>query len=164
MHMKIDFWGLLIGIIIILGLVGPWITKGYNSYPKINPETKQGELHFHKYITISPIYARLYENGELIDIFWFTSSGITLAGLMLLSTAILFAIKVKIRWFKLSVFLIAFCGIIIFFMSFGTGLGIGLRTNFGWGLLITFIGVVLMFAQSINDLIKNTSISVSSSY
>lgn len=161
--MEIDFWGLAIGAMVILGLFGPWVTKGYDSYPAMDPETRQGELRFHKHILISPMYAKLYEDGELVETLWFVSSGVSLAGVMLVSTAALFAIKFMKYWIKLSFFLTAVLGMVIFFMSFSTGLGIGLRTSFGWGLPVTLLGMALMFAQSINELTKKAVISSPSS-
>ena len=161
--MEIDFWGLVIGVIVIMGLFGPWVTKGYDSYPAMDPETSQGELRFHKHILMSPMYARLYEDGELVDTLWFVSPGVSLASVMFVSTAALFAISFKRYWVKFSFFLTAVLGVVVFFMSFGTGLGIGLRTSFGWGLPVTLIGMVLMFAQSVNELTKKASISFPSS-
>ena len=161
--MEIDFWGLAIGVIVILGVFGPWVTKGYDSYPAMDPETRQGELHFHKHILMSPMYTKLYEDGEWVNTLWFVSSGVSLAGVMLVSAAALSAIRYKKYWIKLSLFLTAVLGVVIFFMSFGTGLGIGLRTSFGWGLPVTLLGMTLMVAQSVNELTKKEAVSFSSS-
>jgi len=110
------------------------------------------------------MYTKLYEDGELVNIFWFVNLGVSLAGVMLLSAAVLSVIRFKKYWIKLSLFLTAVFGVIIFFMSFGTGLGIGLRASFGWGLPVTLLGIVLMFAQSVNELTKKAAVSFSSSY
>jgi hypothetical protein len=152
--MKIDVLGLTVCAIILVGLLLPWITKGYDSYAVMNPDTRQGELRFHKKILLSPLFARLYEDGELVETIWFVSPGTTLASAMLASAAALSLLKFRTRWIKFSLFLTAVLGVIVFFMSFGTGLGIGLNTGFGWGVPLTLLGIVLIFSTSINELSK----------
>ena len=155
--MKIDFPGLFICILIIVGLFLPWVSKGYDSYAAMNPETKQGELRFHKKILLSPLGAKLYEDGVLVETLWFVSPGTSLAGLMLASAAALSAIRFRIRWVRFSLFITAVLGVVVFFMSLGTGLGIGLKTSFGWGLPVSLLGIALIFASSINELSKKTA-------
>jgi hypothetical protein len=150
--MKIEAFGLAVCAIMLVGLLLPWITKGYDSYAVMNPETRMGELRFHKKILLSPVLARLYEDGELVETMWFVSPGTALAGVMIASTAALSPFKFKRRWIRFSLFIMAVLGIVVFFMSLGMGLGIGLRTGFGWGLPITILGIVLIFSSSINEL------------
>jgi hypothetical protein len=153
--MKIDFLGLFICFLIMVGLFLPWVIRGYDSYAAMNPETRQGELRFHKKILLSPMGVKLYEDGVLVETLWFVSPGISLAGLMLASAAALSAIRFRIRWVRLSLFIIAVLGVLIFFMSLGTGLGIGLKSSFGWGLPVSLLGITLIFASSINELAKS---------
>ena len=155
--MKIDFLGIFICVLIIVGLFLPWVSKGYDSYAGLNPETRQGELRFHKKILLSPMGAKLYEYGVLVETLWLVSPGTSLAGLMLASAASLSVIRFRIKWVRFALFITAVLGVVVFFMSLGTGLGIGLKTSFGWGLPVILLGIALIFASSINELTKKTA-------
>jgi len=157
--MRIDFRGLAIGLIIVFGLFGPWVIKSYDSYPALNPDTRQGELHYHKQIMISPINAKLYEDGQLVNTLWFVNSGMSLACGIFLSVSVLSILNFKKYWINFILFFSAIFGVVVFFMSFGTGLGIGLKTSFGWGLSVSLLGMALMFVQAVSNVTKKTAIA-----
>jgi len=152
--MRINLWGLVIGIVVLIGLFGPWITKGLDPYGVKNPKTGLGELHYRRRILLSPFYAVIIEESFIPKIMWFPSRGTVTSGLMLFSASILSAFKFKRNWANLVIFIMAFSGVVLFFMSLGTGLGVGLKTNFGWGLIATLLGVVSMMVSSIIQIIK----------
>jgi len=159
-NMKIPHWNLIIGVLVVIGLFLPWITKGLDPIGQINPETGQGELHYHREILVSPFYVVLTEEGKVLTIDWFISAGTTLAGVMLCLSSVLFIRSFHNAWMKISVFILAFLGIVLFFMSFGVGLSIGLNTEFGWGVIITLVGVGLMFIFSIIDLSRDPKLRI----
>jgi len=160
LDMKNRLWNLVIGVVVIVGLFLPWITKGLDPIGQINPETGQGELHYRREILVSPFYAVVTEEGEVQNISWFISAGTTLAGVMLGLSSVFFMCRFHNAWIKISTFSLAFLGVVLFFMSFGVGLSIGLKTEFGWGVVITLVGVGLMFIFSIIELSRDPRLRI----
>jgi hypothetical protein len=160
LDMKTHRWNFVIGAVVIVGLFFPWITKGLDPMGQINPETGQGELHYRRQILMSPFYVMITEEGEVTTISWFISTGTTFAGVMLGLSSVLFVCRFHNAWMKISIFLLAFLGVVLFFMSFGVGLSIGLKTEFGWGVVITLVGVGLMFIFSIIELSRDPRLRI----
>ena len=158
--MKTQRWNLVIGVVVIVGLFLPWITKGLDPVGQINPETGQGEIHYRREILMSPFYAVVTEEGKVQNISWFISAGTTLAGVMLGLSSVLFVCNFNNAWMKISIFLLAFLGVVLFFMSFGVGLSIGLNTEFGWGVIITLVGVSLMLIFSMIELSRDPRLRI----
>jgi len=158
--MKINKRSLIISVVVIFGLFMPWITRGLDPIGEINPNTGQGELRYRRKILLSPFFVVMTEEGEVTNISWFVSSGTALAGVMLALSSVLFVFSFRNPWMKVSIFSVAFLGIVFFFMSLGTGLSIGLKTELGWGIIITLIGVGSMFIYSILELSRNPKLRI----
>ena len=140
---KINFQGLFVSIIILLGLFGPWLVYSYDSYSTINSETKMGQLNYRSKIELNPLFGSLFTDDILVERIWFVSVGTNMAGLLLIISVIL------------SIFIIASLGIIIFFGSIGSGISFGLFTKVGWGLKLTGFGIMLFFIVSFKEMSKN---------
>ena len=158
--MKIHRRRITVAIITIIGLFSPWITKPLDPIGVIDPNTGQGHLTYQRRILLSPFYIAIMNEGILSQLTWFISTGTTIAGLMVFIASIISSFKFKASIFNASSFLFGSLGIVFFFMSLGTGLGIGLRTDIGIGLIITIIGVGLMFASTIIDLSRDPKLRV----
>ena len=152
--MKINFKGLLTACFILIGLFGPWISKDLDPYGVKNEETGLGELFFHRRISVSPFYAIMIEDDIIVKTMVLMSVGTTFGGLLTLSASILTIFKLKTNWINLVIqFVVAF-GILIFFSSLGTNMG-GITTTYRWGLKLTLLGLVLMFATTTIQMLKN---------
>jgi len=158
--MKINIWGIAVCIVVIVGLFNPWISKGSQPYSTINPDTGQGELRYNRIILLSPFFASIFENDQLVERVWFVSLGTSLSGIILLSVATLSTIKYERIWVNFIYFLIAVLGVIVFFMSLGVGQAIGLRTQIEWGAMVSLIGLGLMLALSISKMMKHSSVKL----
>jgi len=153
---RINLAGLVVAVTIIIGLLGPWLTVGYDSYAKINPETKIGELFYHTRVELSPLYGSIYRDEVLVEKTWFITIGISIAGLMLLLTAVLSIFKYKKTWPHISLFISSIIGMFFFFLSVGSGISIGVDTYVGWGLEVTGLGLLILFVVSLRELTKNS--------
>jgi len=158
--MKINIWGIAVCIVVIIGLFNPWISKGSKPYSTINPTTGQGELRYSKIILLSPFYASIFENDQLVKRVWFVSLGTSLSGIILLSVATLSTIKYERIWVNFIYFLVAVLGVIFFFMSLGVGQAIGLRTQIEWGAMVSLIGLGLMLVLSISKMMSHSSVKI----
>lgn len=158
--MKINIWGIAVCIVVIVGLFNPWISKGSQPYSTINPDTGQGELRYNRIILLSPFFASILENDQLVERVWFVSLGTSLSGIILLSVATLSTIKYERIWVNFIYFLIAIFGVIVFFMSLGVGQAIGLRTQIEWGAMVSLIGLGLMLALSVSKMMKHPSVKI----
>lgn len=145
-----------VGFIIIVGLFGPWLSIGYDSYGVINPRTGQVEVRYHSKIVVSPFFGSIIRDDKLVRTIWFLSFGTSLAGMMLISSAALYVFRFNRTWINFLLFTISFLGFNIFFLSLGRGLSIGVKTHVGWGLIITLIGLILMFVLSILELMRDS--------
>ncbi len=158
--MKTNIWGIAVCIVVIVGLFNPWISKGSQPYSAINPDTGQGELRYNRIILLSPFYASILENDQLVKRTWFVSLGTSLSGIILLSVATLSTIKYERIWVNFIYFLIAVLSVILFFMSLGVGQAVGLRTQIEWGTMVSLIGLGLMFVLSISQMMKYPSVKI----
>jgi hypothetical protein len=153
---RINLPGLLVAIILIFGLFGPWLIVGYDSYAKLNPETKVGEAYYHTIVELNPLYASLYNDGELIEKTWFITVGITIAGVILIISGILSIFKYRQTWVHTALFLVFLIGVVFFFLSIGSGISIGVATQIGWGLEITMLGLLVSFIVALKELTRNS--------
>lgn len=146
----------LVAAIMVAGLFGPWITMGYDSYAKLNPQTRMGEKFYHSWIEFSPFYGSVYKDEALIDRYWFISPGTSLAGLIVAVSAFLGIIRYKANWAHFILFFFALVGVVIFFLNIGEGISIGVFTQIGWGLKLTSLGLLLFFLVSFMELSRNS--------
>ena len=153
---RINLAGLLVAIILIIGLFGPWLIVGYDSYAKINPETKVGEAHYHSIVELNPLYASLYNDEELVEKTWFITFGTALAGLTLIISAALSIFKYKQTFVHTALFILSLIGVFIFFLSVGSGISIGVATQIGWGLEIAGLGLLVSFVVALKELTRNS--------
>ncbi len=102
--MKINYWGFIVCLVLFVGLINPWISKGSEPYSTINPSTGQGELKFYRIIRLSPFFASVYEDNQLVDRMWFVSPGLTFSGVILMSVAFLSVIKYQQTWVNFVLF------------------------------------------------------------
>ena len=153
---KISIQGVLVFIIILLGLFGPWLTYSFDSYSTLNPETKMGQINYHSKIELTPLFGSRYKDGLLVGRYWFVSPGINLAGLLLAISASLSIFKYSSSLTHFILFIVASLGIIMFFLSVSRGISIGVFTKIGWGLELTGFGLLLFFVLSLREMIRDT--------
>ncbi len=158
--MKTSLWGIIVCIVVIIGVFNPWISKGSEPYSIINPDTGQGELRYNKKIFLSPFYASIFEYHQFVERIWFVSIGTSISGIMLLSVALLSTVKYERLWVNFVYFIIAALSIVVFFMSLGFGLSIGLKTQIESGIMVSLIGLFLMFVLSINEMMGHYSVKM----
>ena len=156
--MKISFGGIVVCIVIILGVFNPWISKGSSPYSIISPATGQGELRYNKIIFLSPFYASIFEYHQFVERVWFVSIGTSISGIMLLAVALLSTVKYERLWVNFVYFIIAALSIVVFFMSLGFGLSVGLKTQIEGGIIYSLIGLGLMFVLSISKMMGQYSV------
>lgn len=158
--MKTSFWGIIVCMVVIIGVFNPWISKGSEPYSIINSDTGQGELRYNKKIFLSPFYASIFEYHQFVERVWFVSIGTSISGIMLLSVALLSTVKYERLWVNFVYFIIAALSIVVFFMSLGFGLSIGLKTQIEAGITVSLIGLFLMFVLSINEMMGHYSVKI----
>ena len=152
LYNKISIQGVLTFIIILLGLFGPWLTYSFDSYVTLNPETKTGQINYHSKVDLNPLFGSRYEDGLLVGRYWFISPGISLAGLLLAISASLSIFKYSFSLTHFILFIVASLGFIIFFLSVGRGISIGVFTKIGWGLGLTGFGLLVLFVLSLREM------------
>ncbi len=153
---RINLAGLLSAIILIIGLIGPWLTVSYDSYAKLNPETKVGEAYYHHRVELNPMFASLYNDEVLVEKTWFITFGIGLAGIILVVAAVFSIFKYKRTWVHLSLLILSIIGMMIFFLSVGNGISIGVATQIGWGLEVYGLGLLVLFVVALRELTRNS--------
>ena len=140
----------------MVGLLGPWITMSYDSYAKLNPQTKMGETFYHSRIELSPFYGSMYKDEVLIGRHLYISFGTSLAGLIIAISAFLSIFRFTVNWAHFALFFLALLGIVVFFLSVGEGISIGVFTQVGWGLKVTGLDLFLYFLVSFMELSRNS--------
>ena len=155
LYNKISIQGVLVSIIILLGLFGPWLTYSFDSYSTINPETKTGQINYHSKVEVNPLFGSMYKDDILVERYWFISPGINLTGLLLAISASLSIFKYNSSWAHFILFIVASLGIIVFFLSIGRGISIGVFTKVGWGLDLTGFGLLILFIVSFREMSRN---------
>lgn len=158
--MKTSFWGTIVCMVVIIGIFNPWISKGSEPYSIINPDTGQGDLRYNKKIFLSPFYASIFEYHQFVERVWFVSIGTSISGIMLLAAALLSTVKYERLWVNFVYFIIAALSIVVFFMSLGFGLSIGLKTQIEGGIIYSLIGLGLMFVLSISEMMGHYSVKI----
>ena len=149
---RISTPGVLVSAILIAGLLGPWLTVNYDSYVKLNPETKTGERFYHSRVELNPLFGSVIENDVVVTRNWFITPGITLSGIMLALSAALAVFKYGYGWVHAALFFLALLGTLVFFMSIGAGVSIGVATKIGWGLSLSGLGLITFFAVAFREL------------
>jgi hypothetical protein len=155
LYNKISIQGVLVSIVILLGLFGPWLTYGFDSYSTINPESKTGQINYHSRVELTPLFGSMYKDDILVGRYWLISPGLTLAGLLLAISACLSIFKYNSSWVYFILFMVASLGIIVFFLSVGRGISIGVFTKVGWGLGLTGFGLLVYFVVSFREMSRN---------
>ena len=155
LYNKISIQGVLVSIIILLGLFNPWLTYSFDSYSTINPETKTGQINYHSKVELTPLFGSMYKDDILVGRYWFITPGINLAGLLLVISASLSIFKYNSSWAHFILFIVASLGIIVFFLSIGRGISIGVFTKVGWGLGLTGFGLLVFFVVSFREMSRN---------
>ena len=144
MRSKIDYFAVLAGLLIFLGSLGPWLWRGYDSYQIVDPETRDVELRYRLTTKMSPFYiVAISEEGEATT-GWFISFGTTLSGVILVIAAIFFPFRWRKLWIRGALSAACIIGCMIFFLSLGGNLWLGLVTRFSWGFQSTIMGVAVM--------------------
>jgi hypothetical protein len=156
--MKINYLGAFFGLILILGIFGPWLSKGSEPYGGLNPKTGKVELKYHRIIYLSPLYAAKIIDGNLIERAWFVSFGLSISAILLILSAILFMIRFKRLPYNFVSFLVSFFGFSMFFLSIGRGQAIGVITNLEWGVYVSFFSAFFRFISYVYELLQNPSI------
>lgn len=151
---KIHLWGVIIGVIVIVGLFGTWLWRGFDEELWINPKTGRREIRYHGKTIISPFFVSMVRDGRVESIMWFISFGTSLAGVILISASVLCAFRFNREWVNFIIFFISFLACLLFFYSLGSGLWIGILTQLGWGFKATLIGVSGMFFLSLVELLR----------
>ena len=156
---KFSSWRRLFQLIgsalILIGLLGPWIWQGHDPTFVFNPATKKMEIQYTRIVEVSPLYTRVVIDGILERVDWFfefsLSITISLSAFGFILGMILCSFQSGVN--KYSV--IGICSLIVaailFFLSFGRGLSIGIRTFIGWGLYVTAFGSTVILAPMIID-------------
>ena len=105
---------------------------------------------------ISPLFSSLIKDDKTKVTTWFINYGISLSAIIQIFSSLLFIFKYNNRWIKFILTTISFFGFVFFFLNFGRGLSIGVKTQLGWGVYFTFLGIILMCGLSIVELMKDS--------
>jgi hypothetical protein len=141
-----------------VGLFGPWLSKGYDSYGGINLETGKLDLQYHMIYYLSPVRAEKVVDGAMVESAWFASTGLLISALLVTASAILNPIRFKKMYFNFIPHILAFFGISMFFLSIGMGQSIGVVTELEWGVYLTSLAAFSGFIYYVYELLKNPSI------
>ena len=156
LYTKLSLPGIITCLLIFTGLFGPWLTYGFNSYSTLNPKTRTGQLKYHSIIELNPLFGSFYKDGILLERDWLMSPGLDLASLLLIVSASLSILEYKFKWAHFMLFIVSSLGFMMFFMSIGGGISIGVLTRVGWGLYITGLSLLSLFVISFRDLSRNS--------
>ena len=145
LELKRYVYHILVFVLIITGLFGPWLSKFDELYMVENEKTSDLETRYHIKTILSPFYVSLIRDTKIVNIMYFVSPGTSFSGLIILLSSIVSIIKLNDKWINFFSFMFSVLGIIIFFLSMGAGLSIGFKTNLEWGLTTTIIGIILNY-------------------
>jgi hypothetical protein len=146
----------LVAFIILVGLTGPWLTVGYDSYSVIDPITKLGEARYHSRVELSPFFGSMFKDEILQSHQFFVSYETSIGGVLLVFSALLSILVYGVNWADFIFFILAICGVILFFLGVGEGISIGVFTQIGWGLEITILGLFLSLVLSFKEFVRNS--------
>ena len=152
---KITPLGVLVALVMLVGLTGPWLTVGYDSYSVIDPVTKLGGIRYHSRVELSPFFGSTFKDEVLQGREFFVSAGTSVCGVFLVFSALLSILVYRVNWAHFAFFLMALCGVVLFFLSVGEGISIGVITQIGWGLDVTILGLLLSLILSLKELVRN---------
>ena len=155
---KSNYFSIVVSLLLLAGVIGPWITLSYDSYVVLNPTTRLGEKHYHSRIELSPFYATAITDNQLESRVWFVSTGTTVSGIIILLVSILNTMSFKKRYVYFFIFFAYILGIYTFFLSLGRGVSIGVFTKPGWGLSLALASILILF---IHAFVKMTGGTVS---
>ena len=153
---KVSFEGVLVSIIILLGLFGPWLTYSYDSYSTLNRDTRMGQLNYHSKVELNPLFGSMYKDDFLVERYWIITPGVFLAGILLAISAIFSIFKYTSKVAHFLLFIVASLGLLVFFLNVGEGISIGVFTKIGWGIKLTGIGLFLLFVVSFREMNRNS--------
>ena len=133
---------------VLLSLLGPWIVQ--SSDPKFTFDSlmKEYVVNHGRFLRISPLRIWVIEDDSLTTSIWLYDFGTSLTAVGLIVGSILCSLR--FRW-KISSFgfsLWAGCGL-LFFMSFGRSLDIGMSTQLGWGVHAAIISGILLLISTL---------------
>jgi hypothetical protein len=155
-YRKLSLRGVVASIAILIGLFGPWLIYGFDSYATINPKTNTGQLSYHSIIELNPLFGTIYKDNILLERYWFMSPGLDLAALFLIVSSVLFVFKHRNSWINFLLFLLAIVGFVFFFMSVGDEVSIGVFYKVGWGIYVTGLGLFAMFVVAFLEMSRNS--------
>ena len=146
MMRKVSLLGIIVAVLLILGLTGPWFSqfRGGNSADLVM-----------RVSLLNPLHISYYTGEKIVADVWFYSLGTSISAGGFVLAAILSAFSFG-RWrISLAGLLIWIVSLEIFFLSFGSGLGLGFSTEINWGLHLTLacgiIFFVLVLVNRFND-------------
>jgi len=153
---KINLFGVLVAFVILVGLMGPWLTVSYDSYSVVDPVTKLGEARYHSRVELSPFFGSMFKDEILQSRQFFVSYVTSIGGMLLIFSALLSILVYRVNWADFIFFIVSICGIILFFLGVGEGISIGVFTQIGWGLEITILGLLLSLVLSFKEFVRNS--------
>jgi hypothetical protein len=154
--LRLTYPGIIVAILMVVGVFGPWLTLSYDPDSRIDPVTKIGERFYHSRIELSPFIGSLSKDGIILEESWLISPGTAIGGIIILFSAFLAIFKYHKIWVHFALFLASILGFISFFMSVGRGIAIGVITQIGWGMWLSGLGVMLLLVVSIREMSKNS--------
>jgi hypothetical protein len=147
---------MLIAFFLISGLFGPWLIYGYDSYAIINPDTNTGELKYHSFVELNPLFGTVYKDNVMLARDWFITSGLVFSSILFILSGLLSVFKYGRYWINFLLFLLSFLGFLVFFLSVGDGISIGVFTHLGWGIGLTGFGLFFSFLVSMKEMSKSS--------
>jgi hypothetical protein len=153
---KVTYPGILVAVLMIVGVFGPWLTLSYDPDSRIDPVTKIGERIYHSRIELSPFMGSLSRDGVVVEESWLISPGTAIGGVIILFASLMAIFRYRKIWVHFVLFLTSVLGFVSFFMSLGRGIAIGVITQIGWGMWLSGLGVMMLFVVSIREMSKNS--------
>lgn len=140
-------------LLVLLGVFGPWLWRGFDSYQEYNPVTGETILKYRTITKISPLYFSVKTEGGDNEVSWFYSAGTTFSAVVIISSILIYIFFNKmLSWSNSFGLLLALLGILVFFLSLGGGLWLGVITKFAWGFQLTLLGIMVMFIHIMYEL------------
>ena len=134
--------GVIGGAMNIIGLFEPWLSQSTNGL---------GE-HYRFTIKISPLFVSIAECGSSKSILWFYNISISIAAIGLIVAGIICSLSFGNWKISLTGWCIWVISFMLFFLSLGRGLSLGIRTFVCGGFWITLSGGILMFISTLIDM------------
>jgi len=90
---KLNYVGVFLGLALVIGVFSPWVSKGHESYGKVNLETGKLEIKYHVIYFLSPVYATKTIDGGMVERAWFVTSGLSISAGLLITSAVFFFVR-----------------------------------------------------------------------